>query len=180
MRIVCWQTILMKYHTLFFSKIRKDVTKFVVCCSHDWCFKRLRYWLLILTWYWLELLTFSWLESWEVSTGCIVIKVALSLVWFSWVHDITMTSKWHHGDVSWCHVTLCCVWCYAPTKVLILYIRTYYLNFLTINAPIATKVVCFSGLLKCLRSLYGKQCGPRTDCSYRSSLFWVHAVCFYT
>ena len=25
MRIVCWQTILMKYHTLFFSKIRKDV-----------------------------------------------------------------------------------------------------------------------------------------------------------
>ena len=27
-RIVCWQTILMKYHTLFFSKIRKDVAKF--------------------------------------------------------------------------------------------------------------------------------------------------------
>ena len=46
--------------------------------------------------------------------------------------------------------------------------------------PIATKVVCFSRLLKCLRSLYGKQCGPRSDCSYRSSLFWVHAVCFYT
>ena len=46
--------------------------------------------------------------------------------------------------------------------------------------PIATKVVCFSRLLNCLRSLYGKQCGPRTDCSYRSSLFWVHAVCFYT
>ena len=35
MRIVCWQTILMKYHTLFFSKIRKDVAKFVVCCSLD-------------------------------------------------------------------------------------------------------------------------------------------------
>ena len=29
-----------------------------------------------------------------------------------------------------------------------------------------------SRLLKCLRSLYGKQCGPRSDCSYRSSLFW--------
>ena len=42
------------------------------------------------------------------------------------------------------------------------------------------KVVCVSRLLKCLRSLYGKQCGPRSDCSYRSSLFWVHAVCFYT
>ena len=78
------------------------------------------------------------------------------------------------------------------------------LNFrLTLNAPIATKVVCFSRLLKCLRtpfalilnssvmfgnylqqttsrSLYGKQCGPRTDCSYRSSLFWVHAVYFCT
>ena len=51
---------------------------------------------------------------------------------------------------------------------------------LTLNAPIATKVVCFSYLLKCLRSLYDKQCGPRSDCSYRSSLFWVHAVCFYT
>ena len=38
---------------------------------------------------------------------------------------------------------------------------------LTLNAPIATKVVCFSRLLKCFRSLYGKQCGPRSDCSYR-------------
>ena len=36
---------------------------------------------------------------------------------------------------------------------------------LTLNAPIATKVVCFSRLLKYLRSLYGKQCGPRSDCS---------------
>ena len=45
---------------------------------------------------------------------------------------------------------------------------------LTFNTPIATKVVCFSRLLKCLRSLYGKQCGPRSDCSYRSSL---GAVC---
>ena len=38
---------------------------------------------------------------------------------------------------------------------------------LTLNAPITTEVVCFSRLLKCLRSLYGKQCGSRTDCSYR-------------
>ena len=29
MRIVCRQTILMKYHTLIFSKIRKDVAKYV-------------------------------------------------------------------------------------------------------------------------------------------------------
>ena len=51
---------------------------------------------------------------------------------------------------------------------------------LTLKAPIATNVVCFSRLLICLRSLYGKQCVPRSDCSYRSSLFWVNAVCFYT
>ena len=49
---------------------------------------------------------------------------------------------------------------------------------LTLKAPIATKVVCFTRLLKCLRSLYGKHCGPRSD--YMSSLFWVHTVCFYT
>ena len=42
---------------------------------------------------------------------------------------------------------------------------------LTLDAPIATKVVCFSRLMKCLRSLYGKQYGPRSDCSSRSSLF---------
>ena len=55
-----------------------------------------------------------------------------------------------------------------------------FICLLALNAPIATKIVCFSRLLKCLRSLYEKQCGPRSDCSYRSSLFWVHAVCFYT
>ena len=30
------------------------------------------------------------------------------------------------------------------------------------------------------QSLYDKQCGPRSDCSYRSSLIWVHPVCSYT
>ena len=45
---------------------------------------------------------------------------------------------------------------------------------LTLNAPIATKVVCFSRLLKCLRSLYGKQCRPRSDCSYTAPIW---AVC---
>ena len=51
---------------------------------------------------------------------------------------------------------------------------------LTLKAPIATNVVCFSRPLKCLRRLYDKQYGPRSDCSYRSSLIWVHPVCFYT
>ena len=41
MRIVCWQTIIMKYHALFFSKIKKGVTKFAVCCSREWRFKGL-------------------------------------------------------------------------------------------------------------------------------------------
>ena len=42
---------------------------------------------------------------------------------------------------------------------------------LIIKAPIATKVICFSRLLKCLRSLYGKSVDPdqtapiRTVCS---------------
>ena len=48
---------------------------------------------------------------------------------------------------------------------------------LALKAPIAIKDVCFSCLLKCLRSLYDKQCGPRSDCSYRSSLIWVHPFC---
>ena len=39
MRTVCQQTGLMKYHTLFFSKIRKDVAKYVICCSRDWRFQ---------------------------------------------------------------------------------------------------------------------------------------------
>ena len=45
------------------------------------------------------------------------------------------------------------------------------LLMITLNAPIETKVICFSRLLKCLRSLYGKQCGPRSDC------FYIGAVC---
>ena len=48
---------------------------------------------------------------------------------------------------------------------------------LTLKGSIATKVICFSRLLKCLRSLYDKQSGPRSNCSYRSSLIWVHPVC---
>ena len=31
--IVCRNTILVKYHTLFYSKLMTDVAKFVVCCS---------------------------------------------------------------------------------------------------------------------------------------------------
>ena len=30
---------LLAYHTLFLLKTRKDVAKFVLCCSRDWRFK---------------------------------------------------------------------------------------------------------------------------------------------
>ena len=42
----------------------------------------------------------------------------------------------------------------------------FLMLFLTVNVPIASKVIYFSPLLKCLRSLYGKQCGPRSGCFY--------------
>ena len=38
--------------------------------------------------------------------------------------------------------------------------RLALFHIIPLKAPIATKVVCLSCLLKCLRSLYGKQCGP--------------------
>ena len=47
-------------------------------------------------------------------------------------------------------------------------------DHLTLNGPIEQKSSAF---LVCLN---GKQCGPRSDCSYMSSLFWAHSVCFYT
>ena len=50
MRIVYWQTILMEFHTFFYSKIKKDVTKFVVCCSRDWRFNN-------------EIAPLDWLET---------------------------------------------------------------------------------------------------------------------
>ena len=44
-------------------------------------------------------------------------------------------------------------------------------DVLSLNVPIARKVVCFSRLPKCLRSLYGKQCGPRSAVWPGSTLF---------
>ena len=41
---------------------------------------------------------------------------------------------------------------------------------LTLKGPITQKFVWFSCMLKCFRSLYDKQSGPRSDCSYRSSI----------
>ena len=41
--------------------------------------------------------------------------------------------------------------------------QAYLSKYLALKAPITTKVVCFPRLLKCLRSLYDKQCGPRSE-----------------
>ena len=81
------------------------------------------------------------------------------------------------------HCPICCSW--VSSKLKKGSPSTYDVIFtkimnLTLKAPITTKVVCFPRLLKCLRSLYEKQFGPRSDCYYMSSLIWVHPVCFYT
>ena len=47
---------------------------------------------------------------------------------------------------------------------------------LTLKAPITTIVVCVADYFK---SHCCKQCGSRSDCSFRSSLIWVHTVCLY-
>ena len=39
---------------------------------------------------------------------------------------------------------------------------------------------CLLNILAIFSNLFlhtGKQCGPRSDCSFRSSLIWVHTVC---
>ena len=51
--------------------------------------------------------------------------------------------------------------------------RYYTVVSLTLNAPIATKVVCFSRMLKCLKSLYGKQRGPRSVLGPRCFLLYL-------
>ena len=53
----------------------------------------------------------------------------------------------------------------------------------TPRKPASENVVCLCRLLNILANFSnlflhtGKQCGPRSDCSCRSSLIWVHTVC---
>ena len=44
------------------------------------------------------------------------------------------------------------------------------IKLLALKAPIATKVICFSRLLKCLRSLNDKQFGPRSGSTMFASI----------
>ena len=108
-------------------------------------------------WLW-HFLMVPWVGLWSV-----IVAFPYGAMGWSVVCDFGISFS-SHGLVC----GLCC-W---PFLVLL----TWYL---TLNPPIPTKVVCFSRLLKCLRRLYGKQCGPRSECSYRISQFWVHAVCLY-
>ena len=64
----------------------------------------------------------------------------------------------------------CCCCCCCEVALTTSILCWFIYHQLTPNAPITTKVVCFYRLLKCLRSLYGKQCGPRSNCS-------IGAVC---
>ena len=75
MRIVCWQTILMKYHTLLLSKIRKNVAKFVVCCSLDWRFK--------------GYISFDLIGSGVSTTVWLRCSVGISLDWFCHVYKLS-------------------------------------------------------------------------------------------
>ena len=49
---------------------------------------------------------------------------------------------------------------------------------LTLKAPI-TKLSSALSSAGYFKSHCCKQCGPRSDCSFRSSLIWVHTVCLY-
>ena len=130
----------------------------------------------------------------STSTGHLVTSILLSKLSFTFMActnlglgHLLLTVKEINTQFIWattCDFQQCRIW---QCRLRRTYAASFKLNSncclvcsYTLNVPIATKVVCFSPLLKCLRSLYDKQCGPRSDCSYRSSLFWVHAVCFYT
>ena len=53
-----------------------------------------------------------------------------------------------------------------------------HVNIYSIKAPITTIVICYV-VCRYFKSHCCKQCGPRSDCSCRSSLILVHTVCLY-
>ena len=52
-------------------------------------------------------------------------------------------------------------------------------NIFTASPPLTLKASALSSACD-FESHFCKQCGPRSDCSFRSSLIWVHTVCRYT
>ena len=73
-----------------------------------------------------------------------------------------------------------CLWVNCSTAHKTIIFKSHDFPYFNPYCANHNKSRLLSRLLKCFRSLYGKQSEPRSDCSYRSSLFWVHAVCFYT
>ena len=57
----------------------------------------------------------------------------------------------------------------------------FFPSLLSINPYTANHNNCrlLCHLLVILKVIFAKQCGPRSDCSSRSSLIWVHTVCLY-
>ena len=66
----------------------------------------------------------------------------------TWCSTLTRSQCYLNAD-------MCCGFCNRPDIK-----DTNNPGILTLNAPITTKVVCFSRLLKCLKSIYGKHVDP--------------------
>ena len=83
--------------------------------------------------------------------------------------------------------TCMCPWCWCNGILFFSMLMMKSMINLTLKAPrknASENVVCWSCLLQIIALHYrgikyrSKQREPRTDCSYRSSLFWVHTVCY--
>ena len=57
-------------------------------------------------------------------------------------------------------------------------LHIYKSNNVTLKAPITTMSSALSSA-GYFKSHFCKQCGPRSDCPFRSSLIWVHTLCLY-
>ena len=88
----------------------------------------------------------------EISFENVAMQTTMQIIW--------TTFLWKNASVISCNVWL-------------LFSGWLIQNFVLI-APTTTKFVCFCRLLKSLESFYGKQCRPRSGCSYKSSLSLIH------
>ena len=115
-----------------------------------------------------------------------------------WYRTFTLRSQafWflhsHNYYMSWTSLVQC-----LPTQNSLVPVDLYRLRCLicfvertkralTLKVPrkhASENAVCLCRLMNTLANFSnlflhtGRQCGPRSDCSYRSSLIWVHTVC---
>ena len=103
---------------------------------------------------------------WERAGLLAILYVMFSCVFVTFPYDIL-------GQVRYLIVSI-------PDPCFLSYFYRLLMNGrLTLNAPIPTKDVCFSRLLKCLRSFYGKQCGPRSDQTAQQSVLCPRCLLLY-